>query len=214
MAPNKKRLIVEGQDDLYSIVGLMEHHIPWGNKKVDWPVEIKAAGSAPEMLVEGYIATELTASGVENIGIVIDANGHFQARWDAIRKECIDAFPEMPVGLPSDGLVLENADKKRIGVWIMPNNVAIGMMETFLSYLVRDEHEFIWKMAKGIVVEVMKNGAPVRECHLDKANIHTWLAWQDPPGEVLGNALKQRILDPHSPHAAAFVAWFRKLFQV
>lgn len=54
----------------------------------------------------------------------------------------------------------------------------------------------------------------MKPTHHDKADIHTWLAWRDPPGRQLHDAVKQRILRPDSPHAAPFVRWFRRTFDV
>ncbi|EQD64650.1 hypothetical protein B1A_08755 [mine drainage metagenome] len=50
-----------------------------------------------------------------------------------------DHFPELPDSLPKAGLILDNQQEKRLGVWIMPDNNSRGMMETFLSTLVTDE---------------------------------------------------------------------------
>lgn len=33
-----------------------------------------------------------------------------------------------------------------------------------------------------VVTEASALGAPYRQTHRDKAELHTWLAWQDPPG--------------------------------
>jgi len=212
--PEKKHLFVEGNDDLYAVAQLMGHHVQWGDKKPEWPVVIKAIGSVAEILEEEFISTTLTSSTVEILGIMIDADGEFHSRWNAIRRECIASFPLIPADLPQDGLVLENADKKRVGIWIMPDNTSKGMIETFLAYLVPNDQAGMWDRAKNIVKEVRAAGAPCRECHQDKANIHTWLAWQDPPGEVFGNAIVQKILDAKSPHAAQYVAWFKRLYQL
>ncbi len=48
----------------------------------------------------------------------------------------------------------------------------------------------------------------------DKAKIHTWLAWKNPPGKQLYTAVIKRIFDSKSPHAAVFMQWFQKLFEV
>ncbi|WP_331852485.1 DUF3226 domain-containing protein [Microcystis viridis] len=53
-----------------------------------------------------------------------------------------------------------------------------------------------------------------RDYHLDKANIHTYLAWQDPPGKQLHDAVKQRILNRSHPQSANFLRWLQGLYEI
>jgi hypothetical protein len=87
-------------------------------------------------------------------------------------------------------------------------------LETFLRYLVPDDAEIVWRHATEAVASARNLGARCRESHLPKAELYTWLAWQDPPGFSPGRALTKKILDPHSEHATPFVKWFRDLYQL
>lgn len=55
-------------------------------------------------------------------------------------------------------------------------------------------------------------GAPLPEKDISKGAIYTWLAWRDPPGMPFGTALTARVLRHDAADAAAFVAWFHRLF--
>jgi hypothetical protein len=211
---NSNFLLVEGKDDQYAIATLMGKYVDWGNSKEKWPVLIKPAGSADELLAETFISLELKASEVKILGIVIDADDDFETRWATIRRECCAAFPDIPEKIDSAGLVMENADQKRLGVWIMPDNSSRGMLETFLAHLVPSDPDGMWKRAQDTVSQVMKDGAPCKACHQDKSTIHTWLAWRDPPGRVFGEAILMNILDAKSTRCEGFVAWFRNLYQI
>jgi len=57
-------------------------------------------------------------------------------------------------------------------------------------------------------------GAPFKAVHQDKVLLHTWLAWQDPPGQALGTAAKARALNASAPAFLPFVAWFRRLYRL
>ncbi|MFN7568160.1 MAG: DUF3226 domain-containing protein, partial [Microcystis sp.] len=46
------------------------------------------------------------------------------------------------------------------------------------------------------------------------ANIHTYLAWQDPPGKQLHDAVKQRILNRSHPQSANFLRWLQELYEI
>jgi hypothetical protein len=88
------------------------------------------------------------------------------------------------------------------------------MIETFCKFLIPDEAATIWQYALSVAGTAKQQGAPFREVHTEKANIHTWLAWQDPPGERMGSAITKKILDPNAPYAAPFSAWFKRLYEV
>lgn len=171
-------------------------------------------GSADEILATGFITGKIKESGVDILGIVLDADEAFAGRWQRIRGMCVGLFPQIPKEMPRNGLVVENADGMRFGVWFMPDNESRGMLETFLKFLVPNNSAPVMKYADEAMGEAHKRGAPYRECHIDKALIHTWLAWQDPPGQPLGRALTACILDPHCEHATSFVAWFKNLYQL
>ena len=96
----------------------------------------------------------------------------------------------------------------------MPDNQKRGMLETFLKFLLPDNGENLWDLTEQACRDAIKHGAPFKEYHKDKAKIHTWLAWQNPPGRQLHNAIMERILAPTSPHANDFMMWFQKLFEV
>ena len=145
---------------------------------------------------------------------MVDANDSLNERWGRIRDRCQTAFPELPEVLPAEGLIETNADGLKLGVWLMPDNRSRGMLETFLACLLPAETAPLWEYANEAVAAAKAKGAAVRDAHEDKARIHTWLAWQDPPGRQLHDAVKFGILQPASPMSAPFVAWFRGLFGV
>ncbi|HUS93545.1 MAG TPA: DUF3226 domain-containing protein [Phycisphaerae bacterium] len=207
-----KFLLVEGKDDAYAVQGLMSHFVHWGSHESDWPVRIDAAGSDTELLKPSYLRNTFRRAGLEAVGVMVDANGQFDSRWASLRNTCTAFFPDFPEGPPAEGLVIPREDGLRLGVWIMPNNRSAGMLETFLSYLVPPEGARLWQYAQDTCDAAREHGAPYKQAHLDKARVHTYLAWQDPPGRPFGEALKARCLSPGSPAAEGFVKWFLRLY--
>ena len=57
-------------------------------------------------------------------------------------------------------------------------------------------------------------GATIRPAHYDKGELHTWLAWQEPPGLQIHMAVKAKLLKPSDQVIAPFVGWFRRLFEL
>lgn len=210
-----KKLLVEGRTEQRVIPELMEANgVTWPDNKEEAPVYIKEFDGIHNMLETGVIPTEIKASSIEVVGIMVDANDDAESRFQNIRDRCIDQFPDMPDTIGEDGLI-HSSEGKSIGVWLMPDNRSTGMLETFLTYLAPDEQDGLLCYAEEVCREAKEDkGAPYKPAHYDKAKIYTWLAWQDEPGRQLHQAVKERILSPNSAYGAGFVNWFRELFQV
>jgi hypothetical protein len=213
-AKHTSKLIVEGHDDRHSVIGLMKAHTHWPEKETEWPLFVELGHSAAEILKPAYLSTRLKEPLVKIIGIMLDADDKPGGRYGNIRKACLEAFPALPEILPAGGLVADNADGKRLGIWIMPDNVSEGCLETFLRYLVPNESAPVWMHAIESVTKARTLGASFHDAHIDKANLYTWLAWQHPPSQQPGIALTKKILDPASPYAEPFVAWMKKLYSL
>jgi hypothetical protein len=193
----------------------MGKHTEWPQDKYKAPVWITAIGNPNEILADGSISAELNATGTKILGIVFDADLEFDNRWKRVKQICEKLFDSVPAQMPAGGLILQDhAQGQRLGVWIMPDNAKHGMLETFLEGLVTKGNSPPFAFAESVVAEARKNRAPCRECHIDKAEIHSWLAWQDPPGLSLGRAITAQTLDPHSDSAIPFVEWFLKLYNL
>jgi hypothetical protein len=212
--PNPNRLLVEGDEDKRVIPYFMENFIPWGNNKSTWPVEIESFNGISELVTPGTIEAELKTSGLKALGIIADANDDPANRWASIRTRALKAFPALPENLPAEGLIEMNADGLRFGVWLMPDNTEKGMLETFLGLFVPLDGQSLWDYTEITCTESKKHNAPFKDAHRDKVRIHTWLSWQDPPGQSLHLAVLSQALKPGSPKADPFVKWFRTLFQL
>lgn len=178
------------------------------------PVFIDVLGGVDKILSPGRLEVELAASDLEALGVVVDADGDAATRWDQLRTRCGSEFPDLPSQIPAEGLEVAHTDGPRFGVWIMPDNRFKGMLEDLLARLVPDDSGALYEVARNCVATARSNNAPFRDVHERKAEIYTWLAWQDPPGLRLHEAVKHRVLDPTRPESQPFVNWFRSLFRV
>lgn len=212
-----RRLLVEGEEDLRVIPHLIEQAtgLRWGERNEPKLVDIKPSGGIDKILEANYIATELKTARMHSLGVLLDADVDPIAQWQALRNRCLPLYGDFPAELPAEGLVLAPAQGVRFGAWLMPDNLQRGMLESFLLLLRPDgQNPELWEHTQLSVRQSQAHGAPWRLPHQDKALIHTFLAWQDPPGRQLHQALMQRMLDARSPAAGPFVAWFRRLFEV
>src|SRR5262245_38259459 len=96
----------------------------------------------------------------------------------------------------------------------MPDNTSTGMLETFLSSLVPSSGRRLWRCAQVTVRCAKLLRAPFNSAHLRKAQVHTFLAWQEPPGQRFGIAITGRALDAHATYAEALVHWFQQVYEL
>ena len=209
-----RKLLVEGDTDRSVIAGLMEANgVPWPDPP-DSPVFIDSRGSVDEILKPGVLEAELGASELEALGVVVDANGDASTRWNRLRERCSSEFSDLPDQIPVEGLEVVHARGPRFGIWIMPDNRSTGMLEDWLVRLIPEASSPLYELARKCVSDSKRQGAPFKHVHRTKAEIHTWLAWQDEPGLRLYEAVVHRVLDPERPGSGQFVSWFTSLFRV
>ncbi len=210
---NPNQLVVEDIDTKGAVIGLMRHYVAWPKTESGWPVNIDFWGSADEVLNKAEVATLFKTGELSALGLIVDADSNFAARWDQVKDVCRHLGGVPPVNCPTGGLQLAIQGKK-FGAWIMPDNNSAGMVENFCHSLVPNPGDQVWNFARQCASDAKTRGAPFNAIHLDKAHIRTWLAWQDPPGIHMGIALTRGILDPACKSAADFIAWFRSLYGV
>jgi hypothetical protein len=199
------RLLVEGNDDCHVVWQLLEYNkVPVAFEVVD--------KEGFENIIES-LDVEIEGSGVTRLGVVVDADLDVTHRWIQLQgrlKAC--GYSTIPHEPASEGTIIEQSGRPTIGVWIMPDNRLPGSIEDFVRMLVKDEDALLWQRAENTVHKLPKTLRRFRPTYLSKAQIHTFLAWQEEPGSPMGLAIKKRYLQPDAPQANAFVAWVRRLF--
>jgi hypothetical protein len=211
---NPNILLVEGDEEKRVIPYLMDEHVIWGDKEDEWVAEIRSYGGIEDLLDPGNIEAAVRVIGRKAVGIVVDADDQFDSRWQRVRNCCLGIAADFPENLPLEGLVHENEQGLRIGVWIMPDDQSRGMLETFLRHLIVPSHAALWGFAQESCTQSRDHGAPYTDPHRDKADIHTFLAWLDPPGRSLHVSVLSRALDGRLPLGEQFAQWFINLYQL
>ena len=198
-----KRLLLEGPDDKHVVQKLIYHH----NLHEDFDFRDK---EGIERLLS-TLAEEIEATNIERLGIVIDADVDLSKQWARLTRILIRCeFKDLPSTPDPNGTIIVNEDGKRIGIWIMPNNVLKGALEDFVAQLITDG-DVLWPRAQNNVNDIPQPDRRFKPAHLSKAHIHTWLAWQEEPGTKMGEAFTKRYLDPSLPQGQAFINWIRRL---
>ena len=213
-------VLVEGKNDKHVIQNLCRHHgLPIAVYEPDEGTKPRLATAESEEPASGIIrllfrvTARLKEPGVEPIGVVVDADLNLLSRWQQLRDRLLaNGYRDIPEHPESAGWVSAELNLRRIGVWLMPDNQRLGILEDFVASLISETDPLRSKAAAilGEIEQEQINRYPIE--HKAKAFVHTWLAWQEIPGQPMGLAITVRALRHDSPTALAFVAWLRRLF--
>ena len=199
-------VLVEGQDDAQVFFHLLRYY------ELDAQVTIQSRDGIDKLLEA--LEVELKRSAETRLGIVVDADTDIAFRWQSLRHKLIEAgYTSVPFHPVPGGTILIQEGRPMVGLWLMPNNTIPGMLEDFMSLLI-PSGDILWPMAQGIVQQVIMKDRRFPQTQEMKANIHTWLAWQEEPGKPMGQAITKRYLDAAAPQAQQLMHWICKLFDL
>ncbi len=203
------RLLAEGTDDQFSVIHLMEKYgMNWNQATARLPFVHDCKG-IDNLLEQVPVALK----SFETLGIVLDANASLTPRWNRLKKMLATAGMPLPNAPVTGGFVGAGTKSPtaKVGIWFMPDNAAAGTLEDFLLTLVPAD-DVCFALAQNVTGEAQKLGAPFKAIHRSKAELHTWLSWQDSPGSTFGLSIKTGVLKSNSAVAEQFAVWFKKLF--
>jgi hypothetical protein len=204
----KKILLVEGIDDEHVLKHLWSNR---GGPKLD---EVKPYGSVETLLDSIRVRLKASEDG-DIFGVVIDADTDLAARWRSLRDRLIRVgYDRVPDNPSRDGTILDppaGTLLPRVGIWIMPDNQAKGILEDFLRFLV-PAGSCLFDHVESSVAAIPEGERRFSQLAEPKAIIHTWLAWQKEPGKPLGTAITARYLDPGVAQVDVLVSWLKRLF--
>jgi hypothetical protein len=221
-----QNLIVEGDNDIHLITRLClvkgitairgyENEAEYKNEFVT------KAGGKEKAKKELRFALKKNNESNNNIGIVIDADFETENpvvdTWLSIRHILSEfGYENLPKIPNPKGTIIEQEDKAKIGVWIMPNNANAGYLEHFFQDLILENDEFLLEAAQITEGFVKNNRNRFSETALQKAKVHTWLSWQQKPELPMGFALKEydALFDLNKEIVQDFFDWFIRIFDV
>ncbi len=211
---NPNLLLVEGNDEKYTIPRIMDHYVVWGDKESDRIVEIKNLDSVDEIMKPGVIESYAKIPKLNALGIIIDANDSFDLRWTMVSDRLRTVADDFPEDISEGGVIHQASAGLRLGVWMMPDNRSLGMLETFLGLLLKPDRIPLWNFARESCDKASDYDGTYKDAHKDKSYIYTYLAWSDPPGRSFSTAILQGLIDATSPLANRFADWFIKLYSI
>lgn len=204
-----QKLLVEGKTDKHIVWALCEHYHVAENFNVR-----DCDGIDNLLQVLSIMLTN--PSNVNTIGIIVDADNDMKARLDQIRSIVEPYGYDIPDELKHSGLICSasDLDYPKLGLWLMPDNIHLGMVEDFALSMVSTDDALLME-AEDELQRIEESGNNRYSLiHHSKAKIHTYLAWQEEPGCPIGLSITKHVLDPNHPIAQGFVQnWLVPLFQ-
>ena len=213
---NPNLLLVEGKDEQFTLPFFMDEYVEWGDKKQDRVVEIKELDGVENLLKPGVIEAESKTPGLKAFGVIIDANDSFDARWSRVRERCRKVAPGFPDDLPTGGVIHVLPAGLRMGVWVMPDNRSRGVLETFLGLPRRSWSDCRSGISHGsLATAPAASPVAIRPAHRNKAHVHTYLAWVEPPGLSLPYSILKGAFSTRGCRSPRHLAlWFVDLYQL
>ncbi len=205
-------LLVEGSDDQHVLYSLFVYH--------NIPENFSVINKGGVNNILETLDVEIDRSGLERLGIVLDADENLPTRWQSLRDRLERiGYTSIPLVPDVNGTIIVQDGKPIIGVWLMPDNILPGMLEDFISQLIPSKDtNVLWKTVEDTIEQLppqdklSEGERRFPKNAIIKAKIHTWLAWQEEPGKPLGQAITARYFDAGSPYTARLIAWLENLF--
>lgn len=200
-------LLVEGRSEENAI---REFYKQWNT---DINFDISSEGSITKLKTS--FKMHLKSSNVlRKLWVIIDADTSYACAWQSIRDILVRSGKyNPPVQLCPDGLILTPIDDNDliVGVWIMPNNQDIGMLEDFMMGIIPEENMLLNEAETVITNLEKKNIQKYKNVHRAKAKLHTWLAWHDEPGDSIHVAIRKHLFSRDKELVIAFRTWLMEL---
>lgn len=152
---------------------------------------------------------------LEHLAIVVDADKleHGSGYEKTIEKvkEIVKKHDFSLAENKENGLIFNHPDGLAdFGLWIMPDNQKEGILENFIKHCIKIEEQQLFSHAVQVVENIPSK--KFKSHHYAKAEIATWLAWQNPPGRGLYCSIEDNLLDTTHPLFQELERWLKQIF--
>ena len=205
--PSDPLLLVEGPNDKHVIRHLSERYDP----TLSFAIKDYEGINGVLEHISGHIDEPARPA----VGIVVDADTMPLQSWNRVCSQIQNAQrPILPIPERPDvvGTVIsENSgtSSPRVGIWIMPDNVALGELEGFVAEMIAEDDR-VWPLSRRYVDQIPLTERRFAEGKTLRAQIHAWLATREDPRQM-GLAIGAGDLQVNGPLPQTFLAWLARL---
>ncbi len=222
---SEKWIVVEGAGDKSFIQGFLRK-IGKPDVKPYPPKEIGGTGNGVSNVIKyiDLLISKIEAGEVSEAAILVDAdypesNGGFAARRGEITNKLALTGYVIPPWTSNENPAGEIFHPKSeinnlipIGLFIMPNHHADGMLEDLLKSMITSEQQSRLLQHAVASTDTLPNKLFNTHLHLSKAEIGSFLAWQKEPSAPIGKAIKEDIFSVDAPGCARLKDWLDLVF--
>jgi len=213
----QKVLLVEGDSDERFFLGLLEYLQLKDKINIAKP---PGSGGKPSALkfLDTLLKRLYQKEGITHLGMVIDADypqygeGYKKSLNDIhniIKKHQYNELDGLSPGLSFS----HNNGFMPFGLWIMPDNYSDGMFEDWVEKCIKDVDRYpLLEHAKVVI-----KGLPevrFKEIQRTKAEISTWMAWQEKPGEGLHKIIPRKFIDLNCVPFINLIEWIKRIYSI
>lgn len=141
------------------------------------------------------------------IGLILDRDDDTNDKWPAVSAILRDLGMEPSGGPDSTGAIVSG----RYGVWMWPDNVSHGDLETFVAAIIPQTPIFGYATAACRIAKD-DHAAEYEPRHARKAALKVRSVWRDASAAGGYGHLVRNLPLTQTPACDAFIAWFRALF--
>jgi hypothetical protein len=235
-------LYVEGADDISAIAALLRRHgydTKRGKKHLFIAHAGDDAGESTGSDGELFdvMPDVIKSNPAQPCGFVFDIDIEVAKRWERAKGrlqtivsnliEFSHPLPDRCTSSSKPGYIGQvKGYAKSFGVWLMPDcqtddqklehlvESLIPANDAILLYAKQCTAAFpkLVSDANATITDAQRKVKCFAEKDRIKAEIRTWLAWQEEPGQPFGAAITRRYLGNDSPQALAFLDWLSRLY--
>ena len=206
--PSDPLLLVEGPSDKHVVRHLSERCEPALSFAIQ---DYEGINGVIE-----HVSTHIDEPARPAVGIMVDADTVPLQSWNRVcgqlqsAQRLISPIPAQP---DAAGTVIpENTatGSPRVGIWIMPDNVAPGELEGFVAEMIAADDR-VWPLARRYVDQIPLAEQRFADNKALRAQIHAWLATREDPRQM-GLAVRTQDLEIDGLLCQRFVTWLNRLF--
>ena len=161
------------------------------------------------------LLNQLPDAQITRLAVVVDADS---AANGSGYKHVIDKIKKIvkPHGFtlasdPIGGVLFQHDDGLAdFGLWVMPNNRDEGMLEDWIKSCVHENENKLFAHAETVVNTLPQT--KFKPIHISKAEVATWLAWQEKPGHGLYLAVEDQLIDRDSKLFLELKDWLTHIY--
>jgi len=201
-------LLVEGSTDKFFIGSFKDKK----GIKIKPVIECLEENTGGIEFILKRLLSALKDESLTSIGVVVDADSNIEAAFSLI-SNALKQIKKIEIGqLKESGLIIQLTESQKFGLWIWPNNSAKGDLESLLHSIV-PKNDVVFHYSQTIVSQLIeKKINPFKEKDQRKAEIYTWLAWQEEPGQPFGKAVKFSYFNLETETCNNFKSWLQRLY--